>query len=227
MLALSGIITLLMDKFISPQHGMMMPGILCLAALLLPCLVTAQVFKYTDENGIVNYTNIKPVGNRYTLKVIGCYGTCKRAINWHTVALDEHSHADSIAALSKQYGIDTAVLRALIHAESGFRIDATSPKGAQGLMQLMPETARMLEVSDPYDAEQNLRGGTRYLAELLDQFKQDLQLALAAYNAGPTAVRQHGGVPPFAETTEYLRRINILRSRYAAAGAGAAIGASQ
>ena len=184
----------------------------------------AQVYKYTDENGIVNYTNIKPAGNRYTLKVIGCYGTCKRAIDWHTVALDRHSHASSINALSEQYDIDAALLRALIHAESGFRVDATSPVGAQGLMQLMPATARMLEVSDPYDPAQNLAAGTRYLAELLEAFDQDQQLALAAYNAGPTAVQQYGGVPPFAETTEYLRRINILRSRYAAAEASAAAG---
>jgi len=184
----------------------------------------AQVYKYTDENGIVNYTNIKPAGNRYTLKVIGCYGTCKRAIDWHTVALDRHSHASSINALSEQYDIDAALLRALIHAESGFRIDATSPVGAQGLMQLMPATARMLEVSDPYDPAQNLAAGTRYLAELLEAFDQDQQLALAAYNAGAKAVHEYGGVPPFAETTEYLRRINILRSRYAAAEASAAAG---
>jgi len=184
----------------------------------------AQVYKYTDENGIVNYTNIKPAGNRYTLKVIGCYGTCKRAIDWHTVALDRHSHASSINALSEQYDIDAALLRALIHAESGFRVDATSPVGAQGLMQLMPATARMLEVSDPYDPAQNLAAGTRYLAELLEAFDQDQQLALAAYNAGPSAVRQYGGVPPFAETTEYLKRINILRARYAAATGSAAAG---
>lgn len=200
---------------------------LWLMAFLWSATAAAQVYKYTDENGIVNYTNIKPAGNRYTLKVIGCYGTCKRAINWDTVALDRHSHAEQIAALSQQYGIDAAVLRALIHAESGFRVDATSPKGAQGLMQLMPQTASMLGVADAYDVEQNLSGGTRYLAGLLDEFEQDLQLALAAYNAGPGAVRQYGGVPPFAETTEYLRRINILRSRYAAAGAVAAMGASQ
>lgn len=186
--------------------------------------VAAQVYKYTDENGIVNYTNIKPAGNRYTLKVIGCYGTCRRAIDWHTVALDRHSHAESINALSEHYDIDAALLRALIHAESGFRIDATSPVGAQGLMQLMPATSRMLEVSDPYDPAQNLAAGTRYLAELLEAFDQDQQLALAAYNAGPTAVQQYGGVPPFAETTEYLRRINILHSRYAAAEASTAAG---
>jgi soluble lytic murein transglycosylase-like protein len=211
------------------RHHVCKQIVVFLAAIILLWhgQLLAQVYKYTDENGIVNYTNIKPAGSRYTLKVIGCYGTCKRAINWHTVALDEHSHADRIATLSKEYGIDAAVLRALIHAESGFRIDATSPVGAQGLMQLMPETARMLDVSDPYDAAQNLAGGTRYLAGLLEEFDQDLQLALAAYNAGPTAVRQHGGVPPYAETTEYLRRINILRSRYAAADASMGASSSQ
>ncbi len=208
----------------APQPCLIWIASLWLGLLLWSLTGLAQVYKYTDENGIVNYTNIKPAGNRYTLKVIGCYGTCQRAIDWHTVALDTHSHADTLARLSRQYGIDAAVLRALIHAESGFRVDATSPKGAQGLMQLMPDTARAYQVSDPYDASQNLAAGTRYLAALLDEFDQDLQLALAAYNAGPSVVRQYGGVPPFAETTEYLRRINILRSRYAAAAATAAAG---
>jgi len=216
-----------MNKYKRDRVCMRLAGLLAVAMLLWHGHALAQVYKYTDENGIVNYTNIKPAGSRYTLQVIGCYGTCKRAINWHTVALDQHSHADQIATLSEEYGIDAAVLRALIHAESGFRIDATSPVGAQGLMQLMPETARMLDVSDPYDAGQNLTGGTRYLAGLLDEFDQDLQLALAAYNAGPSAVRQHGGVPPYAETTEYLRRINILRTRYAAANASMGASSSQ
>lgn len=200
------------------QHAVMFKLLVPLLFLgLLAAASQAQVYKYVDDKGIVNYTNVKPAGNRYALKVIGCYGTCKRAIDWHNVALNTDSHRQQIATLSAEYGVDQATLRALIHAESGFRVDATSPKGAQGLMQLMPATARMLDVGDPYDADQNLAGGTRYLAALLDQFDQDLQLALAAYNAGARAVTEYGGVPPYDETVEYLRRINILRGRYASA----------
>ena len=118
-----------------------------------------------------------------------------------------------------EYAVDAALVRAVIHAESAYQVDAKSPKGAQGLMQLMPATARELDVADAFDPESNIWGGTRYLAAMLELFDGDITLASAAYNAGPGAVQRYGGVPPYAETKEYVRRIRILHRRYREAGA--------
>jgi len=102
--------------------------------------------------------------------------------------------------------LDPKLVQAVIQVESGYNPRALSRKGAMGLMQLMPQTARELAVDDPWDPEQNVRGGTTYLRRMIDRFG-DLQLALAAYNAGPEAVVQHSGVPPYAETRDYVRKI--------------------
>ncbi|HKX55387.1 MAG TPA: lytic transglycosylase domain-containing protein, partial [Xanthomonadales bacterium] len=141
-----------------------------------------------------------------------------RSISWEKVALNTQSFADEILQAAMDSGVESALIRAIIHAESAYQADAVSPKGAQGLMQLMPQTAKMLEVSDPFNPAKNIDGGARYLAELLQQFNGDVTLAAAAYNAGPGAVTKYGGVPPYEETREYVRRVNILNKRYSAAG---------
>lgn len=120
-----------------------------------------------------------------------------RAREWASVA----------APIAARYNLDTELVLRVIEAESGGNPRAVSPKGAMGLMQLMPETARALGVSDPFDPVQNIEGGVRYLSHLLQRFGGDLRLALAAYNAGPGRVQQYGGVPPFPETQRYLERI--------------------
>jgi hypothetical protein len=109
--------------------------------------------------------------------------------------------------LSAKYGVPVGLSLAVARAESGFRSDATSPAGAQGLMQLMPSTARGLGVTDPYDPAQSAEGGIKYLKGLLGRFHGDAKLALAAYNAGPNAVARYGGVPPYAETQAYVGRV--------------------
>jgi soluble lytic murein transglycosylase-like protein len=116
-------------------------------------------------------------------------------------------------AAAERYGLDPALVLAVVHVESGGEARALSPKGAQGLMQLMPKTAAELGVMDRLDPAANLDGGSRYLDALLRKYRGDLRKALAAYNAGPGAVARHGGVPPYRETQEYVRR--VLR-RYAA-----------
>jgi len=115
---------------------------------------------------------------------------------------------------SQRWGVDESLIRAVITQESGGDAQATSHCGAQGLMQLMPETAKSLGVTDPYNPEQNIMGGARYLRSMLDRFKGDVSLALAAYNAGPGAVQQYGGVPPYAETQNYVASVMSHYRRY-------------
>jgi soluble lytic murein transglycosylase-like protein len=105
-------------------------------------------------------------------------------------------------------------VRAIIHAESNYNVNARSYKGAQGLMQLMPGTADDLGVSDAFDVTQNISGGAKYLAQLLKDFNGNTQLATAAYNAGEAAVQKYGGVPPYDETQVYVQRVEQLRDRY-------------
>lgn len=117
-----------------------------------------------------------------------------------------------IARAAAEADLDPALVRAVVAVESGFEPNAVSPAGAKGLMQLMDGTARQLGVADPFDPEQNLRGGTTFLRYLLDRYG-DERLALAAYNAGPGAVDRYGGIPPYAETQRYVREVLAERAR--------------
>ena len=115
-----------------------------------------------------------------------------------------------ISDLSEKYGMDENLVRAVIRMESGGKTDALSSKGAMGIMQLMPGTAKMLGVEDPYDPVQNLEGGIKYLSQMSDKYDGDLEKTLAAYNAGPGRVDSYGGIPPFAETQHYVKTILAL-----------------
>ncbi len=130
---------------------------------------------------------------------------------------------DLIEAQARAQSLDPALVHAVVTVESSYDPAARSRKGAMGLMQLMPATARSLDVDDPYDAEQNLRGGTTYLRRLLDRFGGDLELALAAYNAGPEAVDRYQGLPPYLETHGYVDRVlRLLRGEQERPAAGGA-----
>jgi len=175
----------------------------------------AQVYRYTDENGITVLTNIEPEPGRYeNVRNVGCYGTCIKGVDWHATPLKRSEYRDEVRAAAEDHGVDEALVRAIMHAESWFNPEAVSHAGAQGLMQLMPATQATFGVADPFDPLDNISAGVAYLAELLDAFDNDWELAVAAYNAGETAVRRHAGIPPFSETREYVRRIRILRMRY-------------
>lgn len=122
---------------------------------------------------------------------------------------------DLISHYSKHYGLDANLVRAVIRAESNFNPYAVSRAGARGLMQLMPETAAEMGVTDIFDPAQNIAGGTQYLAKMLNLFDNNVQLALAAYNAGPNAVAKHKGVPPYQETKAYVKTVAAFASKYA------------
>jgi hypothetical protein len=119
----------------------------------------------------------------------------------------EHIFHPIINKASKQHDIDPALVKAVIMAESSYNPRAVSPRGAVGLMQLMPNTAESLGVANSFNPEQNILGGTKYLKKLIDQFHGDIKLALAAYNAGPAHVKKHNGVPPFKETVHYVHKV--------------------
>lgn len=190
-------------------------GLILVAAVAVsPAAWAAKIYKYVDDNGIVTYTNIKPDKNRYRVVDLGCYGSCARQVDWHQVALRNEDYALEISQLADQYHVDPALVRAIVHAESHFNPRALSNKGAQGLMQLMPATQLQYGVSNPYEPLQNLSAGIAHLADLLTAFDGSINLAAAAYNAGAGAVREHGGIPPYQETREYVRRVNILYDRY-------------
>ncbi|HKV11763.1 MAG TPA: lytic transglycosylase domain-containing protein [Thermoanaerobaculia bacterium] len=130
-----------------------------------------------------------------------------------SIRLREVPNADldsMIAYHSEAQDLDPRLVMALIQAESNYNSRALSKKGAMGLMQLMPDTAKLLRVSDPFDPDENLRGGTTYLRRMIDRFSGRLEFAVAAYNAGPGAVEKHGGIPPYAETRNYVRKVLAL-----------------
>ena len=188
------------------------------AATSMPRILRGAVYKVARKDGITEYTNIKPNGGAFAV-LFTYIATCVACdvhskIDFARTALNLDAYRSEIAAAAADYGVDRALLRAVIHAESAFNPLAISNKGAQGLMQLMPDTAGDLGVTDAFDVSQNIRGGARYLAQLLQTFNGDAQLATAAYNAGPGAVQKYHGVPPYDETQVYVQRVATLRDRY-------------
>tara|TARA_R110002049_G_scaffold222440_1_gene394079 strand:+ start:1216 stop:1899 length:684 start_codon:yes stop_codon:yes gene_type:complete len=175
---------------------------------------TTFIYK-SKTNAVVTFSDQKPINTDYEVLRFDCYAcNPSSTINWNTVRLNTTDYVELINTTANKHAVDPALVRALIHAESHFNPNAKSRVGAQGLMQLMPATAVELGVSNAFNAQQNIQGGTRYLAQLLTTFKGDITLATAAYNAGPNAVRKYNGVPPYNETKVYVERVGILYRRY-------------
>jgi len=184
----------------------------------------STTYSYVDANGVTNYSNTRPKGVG-SVKVIrseyaifsqpSCYA-CGLATSYSfgSVKLNTAAFSSEIKAAALAYGVEEAVVRAIIHAESAYRPHVQSHKGAQGLMQLIPATAKRFGVNDSFDPAQNINGGVQYLSWLLRRYKQDLTLAAAAYNAGEGAVDRYGGVPPYKETRLYVARVGQLAERY-------------
>jgi soluble lytic murein transglycosylase-like protein len=174
----------------------------------------AQLVRLVDEEGVVHFTN-QPCEPRY---VRLAPGACPSAPG-PTSAAPAPDPAPvpapdpvvdlgrRIEATALRHGVDPRLVEAVVRVESAGDPGAVSPKGAMGLMQLMPARAASLGVRDAFDPAENLDGGVRHLRELLDRYRGNLSLALAAYNAGEEAVRRHGGIPPYPETRDYVRRI--------------------
>lgn len=196
------------------MKGLIKTTLLMATLTLAPWDAEAQVYTYTDENGVTVYTDRKPDSNRYRVHNLGCYGTCRKGVDWQRTPLKPGAFDAEIRAASEIFDVDKALVRAIMHAESWFEPEAVSHSGAQGLMQLMPATQQRFGVRNPFDPLDNITAGVAYLAWLHEEFGGDLERVIAAYNAGENAVRRHGGVPPYAETREYLRRVNILFRRY-------------
>ncbi len=170
----------------------------------------AQIFMWRDAKGDPVVSDRPPSAPGTQVYSVG--GSSLKATR--PVAKGYTNRYDElIEQFAAESGIRADLVRAVIQVESGFNPKATSPKGAMGLMQLMPGTARELGVSNAYDPAQNIRGGTRYLRSLLDRYGDDEELALAAYNAGPTAVEKYGNnVPPYQETQQYVSKIQTITS---------------
>ncbi len=185
----------------------------------MPKILRGAVYRVQRADGITEYTNVKPSSGAQFAVLFTYIATCVACdvhskIDFAHTPLNLEAFKDEVAAAAASYGIDTALLRAVIHAESAFNPMAVSRKGAQGLMQLMPGTANELGVTDAFDVAQNIAGGAKYLARLLKDFNGNIQLATAAYNAGEAAVQKYGGVPPYDETQVYVQRVEQLRDRY-------------
>lgn len=183
-------------------------GLLLLATVALTAAppIAAQVVMERRADGSVVITNQKrrdPVQARTSSGVQVLEAS--RAGSARSTTVPELENWVSLHA--GRQNLDVNLVLSVIAAESAFDPRARSHRGAIGLMQLMPATARELGIDDPWDPESNIRGGTRYLRQMLDRFGQDLQLALAAYNAGPGAVERNGGIPPYRETRNYVRRV--------------------
>lgn len=184
--------------------------------------VTRGIMYKFVHNGVNSYTNVPQPGS-VGAKVLFTYiETCfacsaRPGVNFSTLVLNTQAFANEIATASRNYGVDESLVRAIIHAESAFNPNALSYKGAQGLMQLMPGTARRFGVGNSFSAFDNISGGVQYLSFLSKRFNGDVRLIAAAYNAGEGAVDRYGGVPPYAETQRYVERVGTLAERYRSA----------
>lgn len=180
-----------------------------------------QMYVYQDKNGSTLLTNRKSYDNSLKKVKVTYYpdSNIHSYTNWGaseasvlpSYSKNKNAFDHIIKQAAQQHGVSEGLIKAVMHTESGFNVNAHSPVGAQGLMQLMPATARRFNVSNAYDPQQNIFAGAKYLGWLLKRFNGNTQMALAAYNAGEGNVDKYGGIPPFRETQDYVRRVT---SRY-------------
>lgn len=176
--------------------------------------VFADIYKYVDDEGVVHFTDA-PTDKRFKIFMRDLKKDKLLRRSFSLAGCRNPAEFEPIInECALKYGVDKSLVKAVIHAESGYNPSAVSPKGAQGLMQLMPKTAQGLKVNNSLDPAQNIHGGVRYLRFLLDTFKGDETLALAAYNSGLGKVAKYGGIPPYAETRNYVTKVLNYKKNY-------------
>lgn len=167
----------------------------------------ADIYRYVDASGRVHFTDT-PTHGRYDMYM-------KEET---PVKASNRSYLDIIRRHATSYQLEEALVKAVIKVESDYQPRVVSRKGAQGLMQLIPQTAKDLKVSNPFDPYENIRGGSEYLRMMLDLFNNDVELALAAYNSGPNTVKRYGGIPPYDETQKYVKKVKRYLDYYRRVG---------
>ena len=175
-----------------------------------------EIYRYVEPDGTIVYTNVKPK-SRKAQRVMGSFRPAPRPseVVPRAVRVTREEYDELIRNAARRYRIPEALVWAVMHAESNFNPHAISHVGASGLMRLMPATAEDMYVRDIFDVRENIEGGTRYLRVLANMFDGDMVKMVAAYNAGPDAVKKYGGkVPPYAETQDYVRKVIALYFGY-------------
>jgi soluble lytic murein transglycosylase-like protein len=211
-------------EYVSPKDptALWIWGMLAAVLLLFGAAAQAEIFVIKRADGSVTFTSRKPRAGEHARLFVPSKispksflsnsfssGTARPRLNFNNRTFDT-----LINNFSRFHDVEPALVKAVIHAESAFNPRAISPKGARGLMQLMPQTAKEVGVKNSFEPRQNIYGGVRYLRKLLTKYRGDIALAIAAYNAGPGAVDNHSGIPPYAETKEYVRRVLALHHTY-------------
>jgi soluble lytic murein transglycosylase-like protein len=159
----------------------------------------ADIFMYIDSEGVLHFTN-RPTSSKYEVFL-------KQRPRKPKPQLDSSAFDNLIQDASRRYGVSFSLIKAIIRAESGFNPKAVSHKGAKGLMQIMPQNFKLLNIRDPFNPKENIMAGVRYMALMLDRFQGKVPLALAAYNAGPNKVEAYQDIPPIQETEEYVKKV--------------------
>ena len=204
---------------------------LCLVFFIIShCFITApvaaqQIYVFKEKDGTIRFTNKRPK-NQKKVKIFNSKGAKyaryssllgKHAAFVRSGKLFKTTYSGYIAAASRRHKVSPSLIRAVIHAESAFNPSAVSPKGAMGLMQLMKSTSRRFSVRNPFNPEDNINGGVKFLSYLIKKYKGNLRLVLAAYNAGEGTVQKYRGVPPYRETQNYITKVLQLQKRYSKA----------
>ncbi len=188
----------------------MMARIIIISLFLsfFPYFGHAAIYSYIDGNGTYHFTNMIPVGKKFRVII------SDRITSIVVKNIDNTNYDKIIKQHANAHGIDPLLVKAVMKTESNFNPRAVSHKGAQGLMQLMPDTARFMNVTDPFDPEENIKGGTKYLKYLDEIFAGNVELILAAYNAGPGRVIEYNmNVPPYEETRTYIQRVKAYYNK--------------
>lgn len=180
------------------------------AVLFAVGAASADFYSFTDRSGVIHFTNV-PVSANYRWMMRE-----KGTVHHPNSAYSRGNYDEIINRSALKHGVDPLLAKAIVKAESDFDANAVSTAGAKGLMQLMPDTAKLYRVSDVFNPEENIDGGIRYLKYLLKLFSYDVKLAVAAYNAGENAVLRYGSVPPYAETRNYVKRVSRYHKQYKA-----------